>query len=110
MTVIYFPMDRFPEELTGCTGFEWDEGNVEKSWERHGVLATECEEVFFQRPIRIAPDSAHSHDEERSAALGVTAAGRRLAVVFTIRGTLIRVISARDMNRRERRTYEERKK
>jgi uncharacterized DUF497 family protein len=110
MTVIYFPMDRFPEQLAGCTGFEWDGGNLEESWERHGVLATECEEVFFQRPIRIAPDTAHSHDEERLGALGRTAAGRHLFIVFTLRGTLIRVVSARDMNRRERRAYEKRKK
>jgi len=99
-------MNRFPDELTGCTGFEWDEGNAEKSWEGHGVLATECEQVFFQRPIRIAPDPAHSKDEARFAALGRTAANRRLFIVFTVRDTLIRVISARDMNRQERRTYE----
>jgi len=99
-------MDRFPEELAGCTGFEWDEGNVEKSWARHGVLATECEQVFFQRPIWVAPDAVHSKGEARSAALGRTAAGRRLFIAFTVRDTLIRVISARDMSRRERRGYE----
>ncbi len=108
MTVIYFPMDRFPDELAGCTGFEWNEGNVEKSWERHGVLATECEQVFFQRPVRIAPDAVHSKDEARFAALCRTAANRRLFIVFTVRDTLIRVISARDMSRQERKSYEKR--
>ena len=107
MTIIYFPMDRFPEKLAGCTGFEWDEGNAEKSWERHGVLATECEQVFFQRPIRIA------HGHQSFSGRGPVRGPRRrrlqtdgLFIVFTIRDTLIRVISARDMNRQERRSYE----
>lgn len=99
-------MSKFPAELAACTGFEWDAGNIEKNWQRHEVSAGECEQVFFQRPIRIAPDTAHSQDEARYAALGQTASGRRLTIVFTIRGTLIRVISARDMSRRERRMYE----
>ena len=99
-------MDEFPEELAACTGFEWDAGNIDKNWERHQVSAGECEQVFFQRPIRIAPDTAHSQGEPRYAALGQTASGRRLPIVFKIRGTLIRVISARDMSRSERRTYE----
>lgn len=99
-------MRELPGELAGCTGFEWDSGNIEKNWERHRVSAGECEQVFFQRPILVAPDSKHSQNEPRYAALGQTAAGRRLTVVFTIRGTLIRVISARAMSRRERRMYE----
>ena len=99
-------MDEFPEELAACTGFDWDAGNIDKNWERHQVSAGECEQVFFQRPILIAPDPAHSQDEARYAALGQTAAGRRLTIVFTIRDTLIRVISVRAMSRRERRIYE----
>jgi hypothetical protein len=63
--------------------------------------------VFFQRPILVATDAAHSRDEPRYAALGKTAAGRRLTIVFTIRGDSIRVISARPMSRRERRVYEQ---
>ncbi len=99
-------MHELPEELAACTGFDWDEGNVDKSWERHGVTAAECEQVFFQRPILIAPDPQHSQDEVRFAALGKTVLDRRLTIVFTIRDTSIRVISARDMSRRERRAYE----
>lgn len=100
-------MTEFPEELAACTGFEWDAGNIEKNREGHDVSAGECEQVFFQRPLRIAPDPSHSQDEPRYAALGQTASGRPLTIVFTIRGTLVRVISARDMSRRERRTYEQ---
>ncbi len=68
----------------------------------------ECEQVFFQRPVPIAWDIAHSQDEVRYAALGRTTNDRKLFVVFTVRGTLIRVISARDLSRRERGIYEQR--
>jgi uncharacterized DUF497 family protein len=100
-------MDGFPENLARCTGFEWDAGNRAKNQERHDVSDAECEEVFFQRPILIAPDLQHSRHEPRYAALGRTVGGRRLAIVFTIRGEFIRVISARPMSRRERRLYEQ---
>src|SRR2546422_11650688 len=73
----------------------------------HQVSQGECEQVFFNRPLVLAPDLEHSEREARYAALGRTHAARGLAVVFTIRGTLVRVISARDMSRRERRIYEQ---
>ena len=66
----------------------------------------ECEQIFFYRPLRVAPDDRHSQRERRLAALGRTNAGRLLTLVFTVRGTLLRVISARDMSRAERRLYE----
>ena len=92
--------------LSQCTGFDWDEGNLPKIWERHEVSALECEQVFFSQPLVVAPDGKHSDSEPRFYALGHTGAGRSLFVVFTIRGKLIRVVSARDMNRRERGIYE----
>lgn len=97
----------FPDDLAQCTGFQWDAGNAEKNWELHQVSQGECEQVFFNRPLLIAPDLEHAERERRYAALGQTNAARRLAVVFTIRRTLVRVISARDMSRRERRIYEQ---
>lgn len=100
-------MHGFPDELARCTGFDWDGRNADKNRERHGVTQGESEEVFFNRPVLVAADPAHSQTEPRYAALGQTSGGRLLAVVFTIRGTLIRVISARDMSRRERRRYEQ---
>ena len=100
-------MAPFPDDLAQCTGFQWDAGNAEKNWELHRVTKAECEQVFFNRPIRVAPDEEHSQQEPRRAALGHTNAGRLLAVVFTLRGTLVRVISARDMSREERRLYEQ---
>jgi len=93
--------------LDECTGFEWDDGNSEKNWITHGVACGETEEVFFNVPLILALDSKHSKDEERYYGLGVTNVGRTLFVVFTIRGDQVRVISARDMSREERRIYEQ---
>lgn len=98
-------MAGFPEELSACSGFQWDAGNSGKNWEIHQVSQTECEQIFFNRPILVAPDPEHSHQESRYAALGRTSAGRRLTIVFTVRDGLVRVISARDMSRPERRVY-----
>jgi uncharacterized DUF497 family protein len=93
------------EHLAKATGFEWDRGNLEKSWRKHRVSAAECEQIFFSQPLILAPDVKHSQAEARFYALGQTDAGRPLFVVFTLRGTLIRVISARDMSRKERTLY-----
>ncbi len=88
-------------------GFHWDEGNVDKKRDRHNVENWECEQVFFNAPLLIIDDSRHSATEERWAAFGYTDEGRLLTVIFTKRGSLIRIISARDMSRKERRFYEE---
>ena len=98
-------MATFPDDLAACTGFQWDAGNIDKNRHLHEVTRGEAEQVFFNRPIRVAPAKTVGH-ESRYAALGQTSAGRLLTVVFTVRGTLIRVISARDMHRSERRIYE----
>lgn len=92
-----------PLEL--CAGFEWDEANTLKNWERHGVAPEEAEDVFFNEPLVVRSDQRHSKSEKRYYALGRTDAGRHLFVAFTIRGRLVRVISVRDMNRRERSAY-----
>ena len=93
------------EDLSTCIGFDWDEGNLLKNWERHRVSATECEEVFFNEPLVTGADVEHSNQEDRCYALGQTVAGRLLFLVFTTRKRPIRVISARDMNRKEREVY-----
>ena len=98
-------MAGYPGLLADCTGFQWDAGNAEKNWRAHRVAQTEAEQVFFNRPVVVAPDPGHSEREARYAALGKTMAGRRLSLVFTIRGMRVRVISARDMGRRDRRLY-----
>jgi uncharacterized protein len=95
------------KELEKLEGFDWDEGNLKKNWERHQVTGAECEQAFFNRPLVVADDAAHSAKEGRYYALSHSDAGRLLFLVFTIRKHRIRVISARDMSRKERRVYNE---
>lgn len=92
--------------LAECSGFDWDEGNLEKNWTNHRVTAAECEQIFFNRPLVVADDAGHSRTESRYYALGQTDAGRRLFLAFTVRRKLVRVISARDMNRKEGKAYQ----
>jgi uncharacterized DUF497 family protein len=100
-------MGLLPEYFPELTGFQWDSGNSEKNWLAHDVSQAETEQVFFNRPVLILPDAAHSQVEVRHYILGRTSAGRRLTIVFTVRGSLMRPIMARDMSRRERRLYAE---
>jgi hypothetical protein len=93
------------DPLEGCVGFDWDDANVEKNWERHRVSPEEAEDVFFQEPLVLRSDVRHSGAEKRYYVLGQTATGRHLFMSFTIRRKLIRVISARDMNRQEEELY-----
>ena len=95
-------------DLTLITGFDWDSGNARKN-EKHGVTAAETEQVFFNQPLLLLEDVKHSRSEPRFHALGRTHDGRPLHITFTLRGagTFIRVISARDMHRKERAFYEQ---
>lgn len=94
------------EKIPGnATGFDWDAGNSFKNWQRHKVARGECEQVFFNEPLLVSEDTKHSTLEKRWYLLGVTDSGRFLFVVFTLRDNLIRVISARDMNKKEKRIY-----
>jgi uncharacterized DUF497 family protein len=97
----------FNEYFDGFTGFQWDTGNATKNWERHRVSRAEAEQVFFNQPLVVAGDHEreHSIDEAFWFALGQTDQKRLLFVVFTVRSELIRVISARDMTKRERGEY-----
>ena len=88
-------------------GFEWDEGNKDKNWIRHKVQTVECEAIFFNQPLVIIDDEKHSEKEKRIYAYGKTNSNRKLLVVFCIRNKKIRVISARDMDKNERKYYEE---
>ena len=94
-------------DLDSLSGFDWDGGSARKN-EKHGVSMAEAEQVFFNQPLLLLEDGAHSHSEPRFHALGKTDSGRTLHITFTLRqsGALIRVISARDMHRKERAIYE----
>lgn len=94
------------DEPGAWTGFDWDDSNSEKNWLTHGVRRSECEEVLLNRPLIVAARHSPEIPEARHHAMGETGSGRRLFVVFTVRGDMVRVISARDMSSRERRVYE----
>ncbi len=95
-------------DTAAIIGFDWDDGNARKN-EKHGVSQSEAEEVFFNQPLLLLEDIRHGGQELRYHALGKTHQGRRLHITFTLRedGTLIRVISARDMHRKERSIHEQ---
>jgi uncharacterized DUF497 family protein len=95
--------------LSAIQGFQWDEGNGRKSADKHNVSQSEAEQVFFNEPLLLLADDRHSRTESRFHALGHTDDNRVLHVTFTLReaGRLIRVIWARDMNRKERKRYEQ---
>jgi uncharacterized DUF497 family protein len=94
-------------DLGQIEGFDWDDGNSRKSVDKHDVSQAEAESVFFNDPLIVAEDAKHSEAEPRLNALGKTAQNRLRHVTFTLRqnGTMIRVISARDMHRKERNAY-----
>ena len=93
--------------LTDITGFDWDEGNARKN-EKHNVSMAEAEQFFFNEPLLVLEDSRHSKKEPRFHALGKSDEKRQLHITFTLRqaGEKIRIISARDMHKKERAIYE----
>jgi hypothetical protein len=92
--------------LANCTGFEWDTHNSEKIRTRHNVTPGECEQIFFNIPVVAGDDEKHSENENCFYVLGQTDSGRFLFPVFTIREDKLRIISARDMKKKERRAYQ----
>jgi uncharacterized protein len=95
-------------DLDQIAGFDWDDGNSRKSADKHEVSQAEAESIFFNDPLIVVEDARHSETEQRLHALGKTAQNRLLHISFTVRqnGTMIRVISARDMHRKEWQIYE----
>ena len=96
-------------DLDQIAGFDWDDGNRRKSADKHDVSQAEAESVFFNDPLIVVEHSKHSEAEPRFNALGKTTQNRLLHITFTLRqnGTMVRVISARDMYRKERKAYEQ---
>ena len=94
------------DSLPQFEGFDWSGGNADKNWGKHQVSPLEAEQIFFNRPIICAVDAQHSKKEPRLYALGQTDEGRRLFIAFTMRSKRIRVISARDMSRKEKEIYQ----
>jgi uncharacterized DUF497 family protein len=89
-------------------GFEWDKGNIDKNWIIHQVSNAEAEQVLFNEPLIVSDDERHSSEsEKRYSALGKTDNEKKINIIFTIRGKLIRIISARKMSKKERKVYNE---
>lgn len=98
-------MALLPGFFPDLEGFQWDAGNSAKNWRRHNVSQTEAEQLFLNRPVVVT--DARAGPETGRFAFGRTDGGRLLTVVFTVRGPLLRVISARPMSRRERKGYDQ---
>ena len=90
--------------------FQWDVGNIDKSYKKHGVTPKEAEEIFVSEELFVLPDKKHSKAEARHIALGKTQEGKSLFAIFTLRGKKIRIISTRRMHRKEVLKYEKAKK
>ncbi len=91
--------------------FEWDKGNIDKNLKAHNVTNQEAEEAFINEPVFSFQDDKHSSPSEKLGMIwGSTKKGRRLTIIYTVRNNIIRVISARDMNKKERREYEKKVK
>lgn len=90
--------------------FDWDAGKATSNRRKHGVAFDEAITAFDDPYALLAPDPIHSTPrEQRTWLIGEGDSGV-LVVVFTIReGEVVRIISARRANRRERRRYEESK-
>ena len=93
--------------IENASEFQWDRGNKGKNYRKHKVADQECEETFFDQNKKIFKDILHSDEEERYILLGRTKENRILFIIFTIRHEKIRVISARDLSKKEKKLYEE---
>ncbi len=85
---------------------DWDAGKAQRNLDKHGVSFSEAATVLEDQYSITLPDPDHSLDEERLLLLGRSSSDRLLIVAITERGATVRIISARPMTPRERRTYE----
>jgi len=88
--------------------FEWDADKAKNNWDKHKVSFEEGATVFHDLFIATMSDPDHSDDEQRYIALGLSAQGRLLVVVYTERGDKTRPISCRKATSVEWKAYEER--
>lgn len=86
--------------------FEWDEGNIDKNYKKHGFTPKQAEEMFLDENLLQLEDIRHSQNEKRFTVLGKTFQKKLLFTAFTIRNSKIRIISIRTANKKERRIYE----
>lgn len=98
--MVWYNTYRMKIDFSALEGFEWDKGNLEHI-KKHNVDFRECEDVFFNKPLIVFVDEEHSATEKRYKTFGVTADGRKLALAITIRNNKIRVVMARNRNKKE---------
>ena len=94
-------------DLDKIKGFEWDKGNIDKSFRKHGITAKEAEEAFLDERTFLQEDIKHSEKEKRFIAISTTNQNKILFSIFTLRNDKIRIVSTRIANKKERRLYEE---
>ena len=94
------------KKLLRPVSFDWNNANIDKNWIKHEVEHKETEEIFTNKPLKIYSDTKHSQVEDRFLALGRTNKKRRLTIIFTIRDNKVRIISARDQSKKDRKVYE----
>jgi uncharacterized protein len=87
--------------------FEWDEQKAESNRRKHGVSFAEAVTVFADTLSLTGYDPDHSDDEDRYLTMGMSVDARLLIVSHTDRGDVVRIISAREANNRERKDYED---
>ncbi len=93
-------------DLTKILGFDWDQGNIDKSYKKHGITPNESEEIFLDEEVKIEKDVKHQQQEKRFIAIGKTTEKKILFVIFTVRRDKIRIISGRLANKKEREVYQ----
>ena len=96
-------------DVKSINGFDWDNGNIYKNEDKHGLNYKKIEEVFFNEPLLVIEDFAHSELECRCIAFGIDNSNKKIVVIFTVRDSKIRVISAREMTKKEKKFYENNK-
>jgi uncharacterized DUF497 family protein len=94
-------------DLSYITGFEWDEASRKSNWQRYHIEEGECHDVFFNLPLFVQTDLENIPVKRRSYILGQTLSGRKLFIAFTIHKDKIRIITARDMSKREQLLYDQ---
>ena len=95
-----------PGQFDAALEFDWDAGNIEKSWLKHQVSQKDSESTFKDPASVLALDPSHSQSDKRFQLIGNSESNKLLNIIFTIRNHKIRIISARSANQKERNLYE----
>ncbi len=89
--------------------FEWDDKKAQQNLAAHGVTFEDATAVFDDPFYIIYADPDHSMEEERFIVIGESESHRYLFVSYTERGERTRIISARELTAKERKSYEGKK-